>query len=135
MRPAEKVAWIIFFVAAACQWYQGKGVIGPSKASIDHVVILDETATPSTEFAQLFADLRDESKSATQFLSQGRKFDITDKDVKDENGNPKYPPAVYEGVTLPAIFLYDKRTLVHRESLARSDTADSVADKVRSHSK
>ena len=135
MKKAEQAAWVVLIVALALQWYQGKGVIPVSKSSVDHVIVLDETSTPSVEYAQLFTDLRDQSKSASQFLSQGRKLDILDKDSQDENGAKKVPPADYEGLTLPAVLLYDQRKLVHRESLARSSTDEAVAEIVRSHSK
>lgn len=133
MKPLEQLAWVVLLVASGIHFFG----VGPAKASIEgpvRTVILHESGTPTTEFSDLAAILQSPEKKP-YFHSEGRTLDIWDKDIKDENGLPRIPPADYEGLTPPVILLYDKRTLVHKESLPRSATADDVENLAKKVSK
>lgn len=133
MKPFEQLAWVVLLVASGLHFFN----VVPAKASLEgpvHAIILHESGTPTTEFSDLAALLQNPEKKP-YFHTEGRILDIWDKDIKDENGVPRIPPQDYEGLTPPLILLYDKRTLVHKEALPRSATADDVENLVKKVSK
>src|SRR5262249_17322013 len=95
------------------------------------VLMIWESGNPSTDVARLITGLRAGTQAA-YLKQQGHTLSILDKDEKDESGQPSktaqaWAP-MFAGMALPAVFVIDPKsnTLIHKESIPQTATADSV---------
>jgi len=95
------------------------------------LLIVHEASQPHLEFSQLITNLQ-AGEQSKYLASKGHTVSILDTDSKGPDGSPSknleaWRP-FFSGLTLPALFIIDPatKTIVHKESLPQTATADSV---------
>jgi len=93
------------------------------------IVIVSESGKHDGAFSRLLVNMRDGS-AADYLKSKGHRFDWLDVDQLKADDPWK---SHVEGMTLPAAFYIDvtTNTVVHRESLSKTTTADNVIETLK----
>lgn len=102
------------------------------------VLIVYESADQTPEVSSLLVALR-KPPAATYLQSKGHTLSILDDDAVDQDGKPAAAVEAWRpqfaGLTLPALLIVDpaSKSLVHKQSLPASATADNVIEILKQH--
>jgi len=137
VKPAERNAWIVTFLALVFQggqFYVQHKIPGITPTDRNFaIVIAHESGTDTDKIGTLFTQLRT-GAFATYCQQKGHRCRILDKDAVDENGQRVIAEVDLAGKQLPLVLLYDATTkkLVNSEPLT-SLTVDAVMNVVRNN--